>query len=449
MSKDFDDFLREHEENVNKLKKRDKETESDKERARDEFSRDYSRVIYSNSFRRQQGKMQLFAVNGRAFHRNRLTHSFEVAQIARGIVDYLKKNTSNNIDIDFNSMSVVVETGALVHDIGNPPFGHHGERILNDLAKDIGFEGNAQGLRVLKNIEKKSPDHKGLNLTYRTLASILKYYVPYRKSRKTEKFIYKEDYEEFKKRFKEMDVFVRTIDVQIVDLADEIAYCAHDLEDALASNYFTIDQFVFLLEQKLGEDQTLEDFKEWIEEAKNKAKRSKSNDDYDFYFRRELLSIIVNKFIEDIDIVELNEKDKKKLGTDQDQELGLGHYKKLAGALKKTIFEGVTNSDDIILYGNVGTKVLTRLFALFMNEEYNRESFLMPIEYRFEKDDTQSDKKRKVLDYISGMMDTYAIEMYIKHFGTDPFLEKYDAAIFKKGTGKKLIECLAQNFLHK
>ncbi|MGC4423833.1 deoxyguanosinetriphosphate triphosphohydrolase, partial [Streptococcus suis] len=71
----------------------------------------------------------------------------------------------------------------------------------------------------------------------------------------------------------------------------------------------------------------------------------------------------------------------------------------------------------------------------FMNEEYNRESFLMPIEYRFEKDDTQSDKKRKVLDYISGMMDTYAIEMYIKHFGTDPFLEKYDAAIFKKGTG--------------
>ncbi|HFR3758828.1 TPA: deoxyguanosinetriphosphate triphosphohydrolase, partial [Streptococcus suis] len=76
MSKDFDDFLREHEENVNKLKKRDKETESDKERARDEFSRDYSRVIYSNSFRRQQGKMQLFAVNGRAFHRNRLTHSF-------------------------------------------------------------------------------------------------------------------------------------------------------------------------------------------------------------------------------------------------------------------------------------------------------------------------------------------------------------------------------------
>ncbi len=65
-----------------------------------------------------------------------------------------------------------------------------------------------------------------------------------------------------------MDVFVRTIDVQIVDLADEIAYCAHDLEDALASNYFTIDQFVFLLEQKLGEDQTLEDFKEWIEEAK-------------------------------------------------------------------------------------------------------------------------------------------------------------------------------------
>ncbi len=75
-----------------------------------------------------------------------------------------------------------------------------------------------------------------------------------------------------------------------------------------------------------------------MKRQKNKAKRSKSNDDYDFYFRRELLSIIVNKFIEDIDIVELNEKDKKKLGTDQDQELGLGHYKKTCWCIEENNF---------------------------------------------------------------------------------------------------------------
>ena len=132
--------------------------------------------------------MQLFEVNSKAFHRNRLTHSFEVAQIARGIVDELKNRIENNdnhynddeerrkkIEENFIKMSVVVETGALIHDIGNPPFGHHGERVLNSLASDIGFEGNAQGIRVLRKIEKKSPQYNGLNLTYRTLAAIIKY----------------------------------------------------------------------------------------------------------------------------------------------------------------------------------------------------------------------------------------------------------------------------------
>ena len=99
-------------------------------RKRDELKRDYARVIYSTSFRRQQGKMQLFEVNSKAFHRNRLTHSFEVAQIARGIVDELKDRIENNdnyynddeerrkkIEENFIKMSIVVETGALIHDI--------------------------------------------------------------------------------------------------------------------------------------------------------------------------------------------------------------------------------------------------------------------------------------------------------------------------------------------
>ena len=178
-------------------------------RKRDELKRDYARVIYSTSFRRQQGKMQLFEVNSKAFHRNRLTHSFEVAQIARGIVDELKNRIENNdnyynddeerrkkIEENFIKMSIVVETGALIHDIGNPPFGHHGERVLNSLASDIGFEGNAQGIRVLRKIEKKSPEYNGLNLTYRTLAAIIKYFVPYDKvkDKKKKKCLYTDDY---------------------------------------------------------------------------------------------------------------------------------------------------------------------------------------------------------------------------------------------------------------
>lgn len=440
-------FLENHWEKVTKLEVREHIEVSNRDR--DELKRDYARVIYSTSFRRQQGKMQLFEVNSKAFHRNRLTHSFEVAQIARGIVDELKNRIENNdnhynddeeyrkkIEENFIKMSVVVETGALIHDIGNPPFGHHGERVLNSLASDIGFEGNAQGIRVLRKIEKKSPEYSGLNLTYRTLAAIIKYFVSYDQDKK--KFLYKDDYDELSNNFKNVlknaNLPFRTIDVQIVDLADEIAYCAHDLEDALASNYFTIDEFIFRLKSKLNK-QSQDDFEEWVKSARcfaeQKGDIGLQLEDYDFYFRRELISIIVNKLIEDINVITVDDDFKIKTGTNNKEELGFENYKSLAEALKKTIFNCVTGSDNIMLYERVGTKVLTKLFELFMNDEYNEYGMLMPVEYRWDNHTSKKEKTRKVLDYISGMMDTYAVEVYIKHFGEDPFNVKYDREIFK------------------
>ena len=456
-------FLENHWEKVAKLEVREHE-ENENIRERNPLKRDYARVIYSTSFRRQQGKMQLFEVNSKAFHRNRLTHSFEVSQISHGIVDELKEkvkkeietksadtNTKEyiqyekNMEENFSKMSVVVETGSLIHDVGNPPFGHHGERVLNKLAPYVGFEGNAQGIRVLRKIEKKSPQYNGLNLTYRTLAAIIKYFVPYGKDKK--KFLYKDDYNDLSKKIKNVldkdSLPFRTIDVQIVDLADEIAYCAHDLEDALASNYFTIDEFIFKLENLKDNELDVNSkkaFKTWVEKAKSfaekKGDKGLQTEDYDFYFRRELISIIVNQLIEDIGIVEVGRKFKDKTGTKNKEELGFKNYKSLAEALKKTIFDCVTGSDNIMLYEKVGTKVLTRLFELFMNEEYNKDGMLMPVEYRWDNNTRKKEKTRKVLDYISGMMDTYAIEVYIKHFGEDPFNVKYDREIFKDSKQK-------------
>jgi dGTPase len=133
---------------------------------REECMRDYARVLYSSSFRRLQGKMQLLGVDASNFNRNRLTHSLEVAQIARSIAADLGLERS-----------VVAETSALAHDLGNPPFGHHGERILDELGADIGgFEGNAQAFRILRTLEKKHHAYAGLNLTVRTLAGITKYF---------------------------------------------------------------------------------------------------------------------------------------------------------------------------------------------------------------------------------------------------------------------------------
>ena len=187
-------------------------TEETRERVDGPFQRDYTRIIYSSSFRRLQGKMQLLGIRNDQYFRNRLTHSLEVAQIARSI--------AFSIGYDAKE-SYVVEAGALAHDIGNPPFGHAGERKLHELFKDVGgFEGNAQTLRVLTNIERKRPDYRGLNLTYRTLLSVVKYYRRYDgKAIEPQKFIYDDDYNLLDNHIRKNGLKLRTLDVQIVDKA--------------------------------------------------------------------------------------------------------------------------------------------------------------------------------------------------------------------------------------
>ena len=209
-----------------------------RKRIEGEYQRDYSRIMYSSSFRRLQGKMQLLGIKNDQFFTNRLTHSLEVSQIARSVAAELKYEATELF---------VVEAGALAHDIGNPPFGHAGERELNKLFKNVGgFEGNAQTLRILTNVEKKKPDFPGLNLSYRTLLSVVKYFNkrdnPDGSTNK--KFIYEDDYTFLKDFIDKNEIPVRTLDVQIVDLADEIAYAAHDLEDGLRVKAYIIDEIL-------------------------------------------------------------------------------------------------------------------------------------------------------------------------------------------------------------
>lgn len=161
---------------------RESDDERNKSGYRDRYQRDYARVLYSPSFRRLQGKMQLLGVNSANFHRNRLTHSLEVAQIARSIATELGLKNST-----------VAETCSLAHDLGNPPFGHAGEKVLDELAEKIGgYEGNAQTFRILRYLEKKSPHYFGLNLTFRTLLGVTKYF---NKKNEYKKFLYDDDYE--------------------------------------------------------------------------------------------------------------------------------------------------------------------------------------------------------------------------------------------------------------
>lgn len=376
---------------------------------RNRYSKDYSRILYSNSFRRLQGKMQLLSIASSQFYRNRLTHSQEVVQIARTIAGAIRKEARDEGIKDFSlygSDIYVIESACLAHDIGNPPFGHAGERVLNDLMKDDGgYEGNAQTFRILNYLERRFPNERGLFLSKRTLLSVVKYF---HKGNSNEKFLYEKDYDLVKDISDGTNISIRTLDAQIMDIADEIAYAAHDLEDALRQKLFTIDDLIF--EFKNSEYKSAASkFQEIVEEAQNNASTStsQSSEDYNFFFLKELTSKIVNTLVVDIGWVKLSEKDKFKTGSMNEYEIGYSNYENLSLGLKKLTFSCILRKPEILFYEMQGKKVIEGLFNFYKDNV----SFLPP-EYRLLQE-TES-VNRIVSDYISGMMDAYAIESYKK-----------------------------------
>ena len=386
------------------------------------FQRDYARIMYSSSFRRLQGKMQLLGIKNDQFFRNRLTHSLEVAQIARSIAGVIQYEAGE---------SYIVEAGALAHDLGNPPFGHAGERHLNEVFTDVGgFEGNAQTLRILTNIEKKRPEFRGLNLTYRTMLSVVKYFnkfdiESYKNGQKKQKFIYDEDYNLLKKFIDENDVKIRTLDVQIVDIADEIAYAAHDLEDGLRVKAFTIDEILHDYKSQYGNSDSYTIFEENVKKAQEKAGYGINKIDstqYSKLFRQELASRLINLALNDIGMTPITGKMTAKTGTAQKEELGFLSYGELIHGLKDIVFRCINHNNEVYHYEQEGKKVINFLVSL-----YSEDEMYLPPEYRAEelmkqyKDLADNDKdvlqRRLICDYISGMMDSYAISTYDKFSG--------------------------------
>ena len=378
--------------------KEDQETSNRINNYRTINERDHARVLYSSSFRRLQGKMQLFIPFSSRFNRNRLTHSLEVAQISRVIA---KKLGLKNV--------LTVETCSLAHDIGHPPFGHSGEHTLNLLGKKIKFEGNAQTFRILRHLEEKHYAYNGLNLSYRTLLGTVKYFNNYKMN--NDKYLYDEDYDFVREIKDEFNLGKeKTIDAEIMDIADEIAYAAHDLEDAFYFKWFTIDELLYEFQISKKYKSAYEIFKKIIAEAKKFAKQAntyKTSEEYIILFKKQLTSTIVSHLVTNIQIKD----DKLCYGTNDEL---------FAEGLKKLTYATVSRSPQIKLYEQKGENVIKKLYEVYMDRDFNKDMRLLPAEYRYQtKKDLEdlNNWEESVIDYISGMMDEYAIAKYKEFFG--------------------------------
>lgn len=431
---------------------------------RDQFRRDYARVIHCPSFRRLQGKTQLFPGHESDFFRNRLTHSLEVGQIAESIAHRINANHPYFKDNNINPR--ICLTAALLHDIGHPPFGHNGEAALDRAMRKFGgFEGNAQTLRIVSQLEKKryKQDVKclidrrsGLNLTYRTLAAVLKYDNQIPKSRNETDSICKGYYAEDEPVVRDIKKHVasewcsefghfKTIECAIMDIADDIAYSTYDLEDCLKAGFLTPSDILSsdptLLEKvakKVGKETEDDDFsiydvlnifldmfKCYVEPPEIIDYESSPESDLiikildsveinqqlstlnnDGYVRTNFTASLVGRFVNSIN-VDFNEKFPQMSSIIIDKNI---HQE--IEALKNYTFESTIDSSRVKVPEYRGYSIVSEIFKSLSEQ---RGIFLLPADYvklyKSAKDDMQK-RNRVICDFIAGMTDKYAIEFY-------------------------------------
>ncbi len=362
------------------LKSKGRFFKENKTQIRTDFQRDRDRIIHSTAFRRLKHKTQVFVNTSGDHYRTRITHSLEVAQIARTLSKF------------FNLNEDLCETLSLAHDLGHTPFGHAGEEALNNCMKKFGgFDHNIQTIRIILFLENRYYDFKGLNLTLETLDGLLKHNGPVKNTKKYHRILGKNL---FKKRIKFSSS--PSLEAQIASISDDIAYNSHDLEDGLKSNLF-----------KLKDLEKIPILKSIIIKHRKKIK----NFSIDLVIRQ-IVREIINEMVKDIIITTKNNIKIYKIKNLSDVYKSRypivtfsRNMKKFDQKIKKFLRKKMYYHKNVRKNTNKGKMIINKLFLSIKN---NPKMYLNVSKY------DKSNIARSVCDFIAGMTDRYAINLYKK-----------------------------------
>ncbi len=347
---------------------------------RSEFQRDRDRIIHSTAFRRLEYKTQVFVNHEGDLFRTRLTHSIEVAQIARS----LARNLGLNEDL--------VEAISLAHDLGHTPFGHAGQDALNACMKDYGgFEHNLQSLRVVDTLEQRYGAFDGLNLTYETREGILKHC----------SLPNAQQLGEVGRRF--IDKKQPSLEAQLTNLADEIAYNNHDIDDGLRSGLLTVEQ--------LGEVALYARHRAEVEQLFPGISGRRAIN--------ETVRRMINALV--LDLITTSRNNIEKAGVKSIDDVRNAPpliafsdaMKQEAQELKRFLRKNLYQHYQVNRMTSKARRIITDLFGIFISGPQ-----LLPPDYQIDGDD-KLEQARMVADYIAGMTDRYAMREYRRLFAVD------------------------------
>ncbi len=344
------------------------------------YQRDRDRIVHSEAFRKLEYKTQVFIIFEGDYYRTRLTHTIEVAQIARTIGRSLKLNED------------LIEAIALAHDLGHPPFGHAGEFALNDIMKKAGLSGFNHNLRSFEIVtrEKRYPDFDGLNLSKEVIVGILKHKTIYDEPGTIDK--YKNE--------------SPTLEAQVVDMADSLAYLAHDIDDGLTSGCIRVKD---LMENDL-----------WIRAIKMVSPKLDFED-------KEMMKYQVVKFLIDLQIKDLlahSMQNLERLNFSSIQDVKKSNETVISFSVlmtrERNSLQGLLNKK---LYHHYRVERMTQKARRIINDLFNvyRENpHQLPYSV-YKRDDVHNEKTihQIICNYIASMTDRFALDEHKKFF--DPY----------------------------